>query len=95
VRPDPRLLKVPRRRAGGAGRASLDATWLWYKNERRGEEHILVRNIVCEKDIRVFWESGRDRWSWQSPSLFGKVYEAGRHGKPDTTRRMPVRAGFH
>lgn len=54
IRLDSRLPKVPKRRMEGVGHtASLDAGWLWCKNVRRGEEHMLVRNMICEKDIRV------------------------------------------
>lgn len=69
IRSDSRLLIVPKRRKEGVGRAAnLDAAWLWCKNKRTGEEYILFRNMICEKDIRVFGEDGDNQWLWQSSS---------------------------
>ena len=55
MRPDSRLLKIPKGRTEGAGRAaSLEAAWLWRKNDPRRGEHLLFRSMIYEKDIRVF-----------------------------------------
>ena len=55
MRPESRLLKIPKRRTEGVGRAgSLEAAWLWRKNDPSRGEHLLFRSMKYEKDIRVF-----------------------------------------
>jgi len=51
--------KVPKSRMEGVRRvANPDLGWRWCKNVRGGEEHMLDRKMICEKDINVFGEVG-------------------------------------